>query len=120
MIAIRGAVQIERDTTEAIAAGVRELCRTIAAENALSPDDIVSAIFTLTPDLRASFPAKAARDEGWSDVPMICAQELDVPGALSRVCRVLLHVDRDRASSSPRHVYLGGARVLRPDLAGAR
>src|SRR5260221_8202704 len=101
MIAIRGAVQIERDTKDAIGAGVRELCRTLCTENALTPDEIVSAVFTLTPDLRAEFPAKIARDEGWADVPMICAQELAVPNAMPRICRVMLHVDRDRRGPPP-------------------
>ena len=114
-----GAVQIERDTKDAIAAGVRELCRALVEQNALAPDEIVSAFFTLTPDLHAEFPAKIARDEGWDAVPMICAQELDVPNALPRVCRVMLHVDRDRRSAKAKHVYLGGARKLRPDLGGA-
>jgi chorismate mutase len=119
MIAIRGAVQIDRDTKDAIGAGVRELCRVLSRENALAPDEIVSAFFTLTPDLRAEFPAKIARDEGWGDVPMICAQELGVPNGMPRVCRVMLHVDRDRRTSKAKHVYLRGARALRPDLAGA-
>ena len=116
MIAIRGAVQIERDTKDAIAAGVRALCRGIVAANALSPDEIVSVFFTLTPDLRAECPAKFARDEGWTDVPMICMQELDVPNAMPRLCRAMVHVDRDRRSSKPKHFYLGGAQALRPDL----
>ena len=119
MLAIRGAVQIDRDTKDAIGAGVRDLCRALVAENALAPDEIVSAFFTLTPDLHAEFPAKIARDEGWDAVPMICAQELAVPDALPRVCRVMLHVDRDRRSAKAKHVYLGGARALRPDLGGA-
>lgn len=119
MIAIRGAVQIDGDTQESIAAGVRDLCRAIVRDNSLAPDEIVSAFFTLTPDLRAEFPAKIARAEGWMDVPMICMQELDVPGALPRVCRVMLHVDRDRRAGAVHHVYLGGARALRPDLSRA-
>jgi chorismate mutase len=114
MIAIRGATQIPEDTEAAIARAVEEMCRAITAANALDPGSIVSAIFTLTPDLHAAFPAATARRQGWGDVPMICAQEVDVPGALPRVCRVLLHVRSDRI---PRHVYLGGAQALRPDLA---
>ncbi|GAC1356863.1 MAG: chorismate mutase [Polyangiales bacterium] len=118
MIAIRGAIQIDRDDAGSIAAGVHALCAALIADNALAPDEVVSAFFTLTPDLRADFPAKSARAQGWGEVPMICAQEIGVPGALPRVCRVLLHVDRARGTSTPRHVYLGGARALRPDLAG--
>ena len=116
MIAIRGAIQVEEDTREAIGAAATALCVAIMRDNQLMPARIISAIFTLTPDLHADFPARAAREQGWTDVPMICAQEIAVPGALPRVCRVLLHVD---ASAPPRHVYLGGAAALRPDLAGA-
>jgi chorismate mutase len=117
MIAIRGAVQVERDDPESIARAVSELCAAINAANALAADEIVSAIFTLTPDLVSAFPAATARGRGWGDVPMICAQEIPVPGALPRVCRVLLHVNR---SGPPQHVYLGGAAALRPDLAKGR
>lgn len=113
MIAIRGAIQVESDTKEAIAAATAELCAAIIEANGLAADDIVSAIFTLTPDLHAAFPAATARKHGWGDVPMMCAQEIDVPGALPRVCRVMLHVN---GNWEPRHVYLGGARALRPDL----
>ena len=117
MIAIRGAVQVDDDTREAIASAAASLCAAITHENRIAPGQIVSAIFTLTPDLHADFPARAAREQGWGDVPMICAQEIGVPGALPRVCRVLLHVE---APGPARHVYLGGAVVLRPDLAGER
>jgi len=113
MIAIRGAVQIDHDTPGEIAAAVEELCTALTEQNTLAPADIVSAIFTLTPDLRSAFPALAARRWGWAEVPMMCAQELDVPGALPRVCRVMLHVN---AAGPPHHVYLRGAKVLRPDL----
>src|SRR5690349_5638067 len=95
MRAIRGAIQIDHDTREAIDAAVHQLCTAIVSDNALTADRIVSAIFTLTPDLHADFPARAAREFGWGDVPMICAQEIPVPGALPRVCRVLLHVEGD-------------------------
>lgn len=114
MIAIRGAIQIDEDTADAIARAVEALCAEITLANALAPDEIVSAIFTLTPDLNAAFPALSARKQGWGDVPMICAREVSVPGALPRVCRVLLHVER---AQKGQHVYLGGARALRPDLA---
>lgn len=113
MRAIRGAITVEANTAPAIAAAVKELVEAIAKENQLSPADIVSAIFTLTPDLDADFPARPARDAGWRDVPMICAQEIGVPGALPRVCRLIVHARGRRAS---RHVYLREARVLRPDL----
>ena len=115
MFAIRGAAEVERDSAEAIHAAVRALCAGLSRANGLSPSRIVSAIFTLTPDLSAAFPARAAREEGWGDVPMICAREIPVPGAPPRICRVLLHV---RGNGPPRHVYLGGAAALRPELSG--
>ncbi len=115
MRAIRGAVQVERDSSAAISAAVAALCRAISRANRLTPERIVSAIFTLTPDLSASFPARAAREHGWDDVPMICAQEIPVPKAPPRICRVLVHA---RGRQRPRHVYLGSALdLLRPDLA---
>jgi chorismate mutase len=116
MIALRGAVQVEEDSQACIASAVEELCAELARVNALHPSEIVSAIFTLTPDLHAAFPASAARSQGWGEVPMICAQELRVEGALPRCCRVLVHVQR---STPGRHVYLRGAQALRPDLIDA-
>lgn len=116
MQAIRGAIQIERNEREAIATAVKALCTELQARNRLRPEKIISAIFTLTTDLDADFPARAAREIGWGDVPLLCAQELPVPGALPRVCRVLLHV---RGKRDVVHVYLGGAEKLRPDLANA-
>jgi chorismate mutase len=116
MRGIRGATQIEANTVEAIEDGVAELCRAIVQANAISPGEIVWAIFTVTHDLDADFPARAARMKGgWGMVPMICSREIPVPGSLPRVIRVLIHVD----SGTPRdvkHVYLRGAVALRPDL----
>ncbi len=113
MRAIRGAVTVESNTREAISSAVKELVEAVVRENQLAPADIVSAIFTLTPDLNADFPARPAREAGWQDVPMICAQEIGVPGALPRVCRLILHAKGRKAG---RHVYLREAKVLRPDL----
>ena len=113
MRAIRGAIQIDHDTRDEIATAVRQLCAAIVEANDLDAGRIVSALFTLTPDLHADFPARAAREFGWGSVPMMCAQEIDVPGALPRVCRVMLYVEGE---ATPRHVYLGGAKALRPDL----
>jgi chorismate mutase len=119
MRAIRGAIQVENDSPAAISSAVASLCEAIARANGLTPARIVSAIFTLTPDLSSSFPARAARERGgWGNVPMICAQEIPVPDAPPRICRVLIHA---RGARRPRHVYLGGALdLLRPDLAPAR
>jgi chorismate mutase len=92
---------------------VVELCKEIERRNDIRPSDVVWAIFTVTHDLDADFPARAARAGGWTDVPMICSREIPVPGSMPRVVRLLLHVDSD----GPRqHVYLRGAQALRPDL----
>ena len=113
MRGIRGATQIAENSVPAIEDAVVELCREMQRRNQIGPSDIVWAIFTVTHDLDADFPARAARAAGWNDVPMICSQEIPVPGSMSRVVRVLLHVD----SEGPRHhVYLRGAEALRPDL----
>jgi chorismate mutase len=113
MRGIRGATQVTENTVEAIEEAVVAMCREICRRNRLEPSDIGWAIFTVTHDLDADFPARAARVSGWSAVPMICSQEIPVPGSMQRVIRVLLHVDSD----GPReHVYLRGAEALRPDL----
>jgi chorismate mutase len=115
VFAIRGAIQIEQDSPEAISAAVASLCSGLLRANRLAPSRIVSAIFTLTPDLASAFPARAAREQGWRDVPMICAQEIPVPDAPPRICRVLVFV---AGRGQARHVYLNGALdLLRPDLA---
>jgi chorismate mutase len=113
MRAIRGAITVEQNSREAISAAVKELVEAIVRENQLAPSDVISAIFTLTPDLDADFPARPAREAGWENVPMICAQEISVPGALPRVCRLILHA---RGRKNGKHVYLREAKVLRPDL----
>lgn len=110
--AIRGATVAPSNTTQAILAATRELLEEIARANRLSQSHLISAIFTMTPDLNAAFPTQAARELGWDDVPMLCAQEIDVPEAMKQVVRVLVHVESDRP---PHHVYLGQAGQLRPD-----
>jgi chorismate mutase len=113
MRGIRGATQIAANSVAAMEEAVVELCREIEQRNEIGPADIVWAIFTVTRDLDADFPARAARAAGWTQVPMICSQEIPVPGSMPRIVRVLLHVD----SAGPRsHVYLRGAQALRPDL----
>ncbi|MGH8987671.1 MAG: chorismate mutase, partial [Acidimicrobiales bacterium] len=86
------------------------------ARNGLALDDVISVIFTSTPDLVSMFPAAAARGIGFGAVPLLCASEIPVPGAMARVIRVLLHATTERSSSDLRHVYLHGAQVLRDDL----
>ena len=113
MRGIRGATQVAENTVAAIEEAVVELCGEIGRRNQIGAADIVWAIFTVTHDLDADFPARAARVSGWGSVPMICSQEIPVPGSMPRVIRVLLYVDRE----GPRnHVYLRGAQALRPDL----
>ncbi len=116
MRGIRGATQIDANTRDAIEDGVAELCQAVSEANGITQDDIVWAIFTVTHDLDADFPARAARVKGgWSRVPMICSREIPVPGSLPRTVRVLIHVDSG-SPASVNHVYLRGAKVLRPDL----
>jgi chorismate mutase len=100
-----------------MADAVVELVSQILERNALSTDDLISVVFTSTPDLRSAFPAAAARTLGIGDVPLLCAQELDIEGALPRVVRVLAHANLDRPRQDVVHVYLRGAEVLRQDLA---
>ena len=114
---IRGATTAEANTAEDILEATREMIGALVHLNGLAPDDIVSAIFTTTPDLTATFPALAAREVGWTEVPLLCSHEMAVPGALTHAVRVLLHVNTSRAASEIRHVYLKGAKQLRPDWA---
>jgi chorismate mutase len=115
---IRGATTVPANTAEDILEGTTQMLRALIELNGLhDPDLIASAVFTTTVDLTATFPAIAARDLGWTDVPLMCAHEMDVPGALERVVRVMLHVNTSRPSGEIRHVYLKGARSLRPGWA---
>jgi chorismate mutase len=115
--AIRGAVQVEADERDAILEGTAELVMQVLARNELTTDDVISVLFTATPDLTAEFPALAARKIGFHDVPLICATEIAVPGAMPRVVRLMAHVDTDRPRSAIQHVYLRGAVALRLDFA---
>jgi chorismate mutase len=115
--AIRGAVQVEADDREAILEGTAELVSVVMARNDLVPDDVISVLFTVTPDLTAEFPALAARKLGFHDVPLLCATEIPVPGALPHVVRLMMHVETSRPRSEVQHVYLRGAAALRLDIA---
>jgi chorismate mutase len=114
--AIRGATQLDADERDHLLERVIELVRAVLVRNQLTPGDVVSILFTATQDLRSEFPASAARALGISEVPLLCAQELDVVGALPRVVRLLAHVETPRSAGDIRHVYLHGARNLRTDL----
>ncbi len=113
---IRGAISVVENTPEAIHSATRDLLEALIAANALRADDIASVTFTATPDLDAAYPAPAARALGWDAVPLLCMQEMAVPGSLPRCIRVLVHWNTDRPPAEVRHVYLGAARALRPDL----
>ena len=114
--AVRGATTVSADQPALIRVAVTELLEAILNDNDIVPADIVSAVFTATPDLVSEFPAHAARLFGWTDVPLLCAQELPVTGALQRCIRVLLHVETRRHRSEMRHAYLRDAVLLRTDL----
>ncbi|MGW8380337.1 chorismate mutase [Streptomyces sp. ODS28] len=115
--AVRGAVQLERDDAGHMDERVAELMTAVLERNALTSDDLISVWFTATPDLHSDFPAAAARKLGIVDVPLICAQELDIQGAMPRVVRILAHVESELPKSDISHVYLGEAATLRKDIA---
>src|SRR6185503_6875254 len=119
LFALRGAITVDRNDAEEILSATDELMRELMARNGLESSALVSCLFTLTDDLDAEFPAKAARRMGLSAVPLMCAREVPVPGALPRVIRVLVHYYADEGHVS-RHVYLREARVLRTDLESAQ
>lgn len=114
--ALRGAIQVDVDARAEILEATTELLTAVLERNELGAEDLISVVFTATPDLRAEFPAYAARQMGITDVPLLCASEIDVPGAMPRVLRLLAHVETERARADLRHVYLRGASQLRTDL----
>lgn len=114
--AIRGATTCESDSPDEIFEATQELLLMIMDRNDLAHDDIVSVIFTTSPDLTSAFPATGARDIGFGDIPLLCASEIDVPGAMARCIRVMAHVFTTKSRSQLRHVYLRRAQVLRDDL----
>ena len=118
---IRGATTVTEDDVDLILQATRELLEAIVKENAdMKPEDIGSAIFTVTEDLSATFPAQAARQMGWSMVPMMCAREIPVPGSLPKAIRVLVPWNTETPQSQIKHVYLRDAVKLRPDLVAAQ
>lgn len=114
--AIRGAISVEANDSNQIAQATRELLGEIVERNSLETDEVVSVLFTLTPDLTKAFPALAAREMGWADVPLLCAAEIPVPGSLPLCLRTLVHVELRAPRRLDTHVYLRKAVVLRPDL----
>ena len=115
--AVRGAVQLDRDEREHLLESVRELVRAVMSANGFDVADLISVLFTATPDLHSEFPALAARELGLGDVPLMCTQDLDITGAMPRVVRLMAHVETDLARADIQHIYLRGAVALRRDLA---
>jgi tryptophan synthase alpha chain len=114
---VRGATTIEANTAEDILEATTDLLEALIKLNDIQPEDVVSAVFTTTPELTAAFPALAARKLGWTEVPLLCAHEMAVPGSLQGVIRILLHINSPRSAAEIRHVYLREARALRPEWA---
>lgn len=117
--ALRGAIQLEVDERVHLLDGVRKLFQEMLVANGLDQDDLVSVLFTATPDLVSEFPAVAARELGVTDVPLMCAQELDIAGSLPRVVRILVYAETELSKPEIKHIYLEGAAALRRDLAVA-
>ena len=115
--AFRGATQLSADTKAEMREAVVELLQDLLKANSISGDDLISILFTATPDIQSDFPAAGVRELGLVDLPLICAQELDVAGSLPRTIRLLIHANSSLTRSEVTHKYLRGAVVLRPDLA---
>lgn len=113
---IRGATTVEYNEREEVLAATKELLELLISRNELRADDIASAIFTVTEDLDAEFPALAARQLGWTEVALLCAREIPVPNSLGKCIRVLLHVNTTRSAAEVQHVYLRKAVTLRPSM----
>lgn len=116
--AIRGATTAEENSPEKITVATKELLVEIIEKNHLDVDEVISVILTSTVDLNSAFPATAARELGWKFVPLMCASEINVPGSLEKCVRVLIHAYTDKKPEDINHIYLNGAKVLRPDLIG--
>jgi chorismate mutase len=113
---LRGATTVAADQPALILDATSELLHVLLERNGLAATDVISAIFSVTPDLASEFPARAAREAGWEDVPLLCMTEIPVPGALPLCIRALLHVETPADAPAMRHAYLRGAVALRPDL----
>jgi chorismate mutase len=113
---VRGATTVEHNTREEVLRGTQQLLALMIRQNQIEHDDVASAIFTTTPDLNAEFPALAARQLGWLDVPLLCTHEINVPGSLARCIRILIHWNTSKTLAELQHVYIRDAARLRPDL----
>lgn len=114
---IRGAITVENNTASEILEATGALLVGLVKKNNIDKDDMASILFTLTPDLDAAFPAVAARKLGYTDVALMCTNEINVPGSLKMCIRILMHVNTEKTNREISHVYLRGAKILRPDLA---
>ena len=115
--AVRGAVQVDADERQLVLKATTDLVTALFEANSVTADDVISMVFTATPDLTSEFPALAARELGLADTPLLCAAEIAKPGAMPRVVRILAHIETTRSKQEVRHVYLGGAAALRRDIA---
>jgi chorismate mutase len=115
--AIRGAVQVEADDRQSILDGTAELVTEVMSRNHLSTDEVISVLFSATPDLTSEFPALAARKLGFQEVPLLCCAEIPVPGAMPRVVRLMMHIETALSRAEIQHVYLRGAAARRLDIA---
>lgn len=113
---VRGATTVEANSRDEILTNTRQLLALMIRANQIEPEDVASAMFSVTSDLNAEFPALAARQLGWLDVPLLCTYEVDVPGSLRRCVRVLIHWNTEQPQHQIRHVYIKEATRLRPDL----
>jgi len=114
--AIRGATTVAHDTREEVISRTKELVHAVVERNGLAPEDLISILFTATDDIRSAFPAEAAREAGFTHVPLMCARELDIVDGMERCIRVMVHVSTTADPGTLRHPYLHGARQLRTDL----
>jgi chorismate mutase len=115
--ALRGAITVDNNDASDILSATAELLNEIIRRNDINRDDIISIIFTVTRDLDAAFPAVAARQMGLTDVALMCTNEMHVKGSLEKCIRILMHINTEKRNSDLKHVYLRGAKVLRPDIA---
>ena len=113
---VRGATTVEANTREAVLCGARQLLALMIRRNGIRAEDVASTIFSLTKDLDADFPALAARQLGWLDVPLLCVNEIPVPGALPLCVRILINWNTEKSQKEVKHVYMKAAVQLRPDL----
>jgi len=115
--AIRGATTIENNDAREIIEETKHLLKRMVEDNGVDKEDIISVIFSTTKDINAAFPAVAAREMGWTDIALMCTNEMDVPGSLPMCIRVMMHINTEKTNKELKYIYLKKAKLLRPDLA---